>query len=118
MSWRALQHPAGSSALPRSPACAKPSPYSAYPLPGRCAPANWIPWHQSLILQCRPLPCPRAAPAPRSLLNQTLRGLLSSRGELMNDDEINKMMALAADEGGKVWYEDYAQRLANDGRPI
>lgn len=36
----------------------------------------------------------------------------------MSDDEINKMMALAADEGGKVWYEDYAQRLANDGRPI
>ncbi|KXZ55781.1 hypothetical protein GPECTOR_2g1331 [Gonium pectorale] len=49
---------------------------------------------------------------------ETLRSLLSGRGEAMTEDEMNKMMTVAADEQGRVWYEDYAQRLANDGRSI
>ncbi|KAG2491820.1 hypothetical protein HYH03_009777 [Edaphochlamys debaryana] len=48
----------------------------------------------------------------------TLRGLLSARGEAMTEEELNRMMTLAADPEGKVYYEDYAQRLANDGRTI
>ncbi|GLC40485.1 Dynein regulatory complex protein 8 [Pleodorina starrii] len=49
---------------------------------------------------------------------ETLRTLLSGRGEVMTEEELNRMMVLAADEQGRVWYEDYAQKLANDGRTI
>ncbi|GIL86092.1 hypothetical protein Vretimale_13887 [Volvox reticuliferus] len=49
---------------------------------------------------------------------ETLRTLLSGRGEPMTEEELNRMMVVAGDEQGRVWYEDYAQRLANDGRTI
>lgn len=40
---------------------------------------------------------------------ETLRTLLGARGEAMTDDELNKMMLVAGDDQGRVWYEDYAQ---------
>mmetsp|Transcript_39859 Transcript_39859/g.88609 ORF Transcript_39859/g.88609 Transcript_39859/m.88609 type:complete len:166 (+) Transcript_39859:163-660(+) len=49
---------------------------------------------------------------------EVLRTLMSSRGEPMTDEEVNRMLANAADDNGRVYYEDYAQRLANDGRKI
>ena len=38
------------------------------------------------------------------------------RGDAMTEDELFKMFGTAADESGKIYYEDYAARLANDGR--
>mmetsp|Transcript_21557 Transcript_21557/g.59759 ORF Transcript_21557/g.59759 Transcript_21557/m.59759 type:complete len:165 (-) Transcript_21557:605-1099(-) len=45
-----------------------------------------------------------------------IRTLMSSRGEPMTEEEVNKMLGFAVNEDGKLIYEDYAQKLATDGR--
>lgn len=47
-----------------------------------------------------------------------LKLALTSKGEAMSEDEVNRLLAYAADDNGRIFYEDYAQRLANDGRSI
>lgn len=50
---------------------------------------------------------------------EVLRSVLSSKGsEPLSADELTKMMGCAADEQGRVYYEDYCQKTANDGRTI
>ncbi len=49
---------------------------------------------------------------------EALKAVLSSKGEPMTDDEITKMMGVAADEQGRILYEDYCQKLGDDGRQI
>ncbi|PNW72406.1 hypothetical protein CHLRE_16g676645v5 [Chlamydomonas reinhardtii] len=49
---------------------------------------------------------------------ESFKSLLTGKGEALSEDELAKMMTVAADGEGKIWYEDYAQRLANDGRTI
>lgn len=40
-----------------------------------------------------------------------LKAALGSKCEQMTDDEMAKMMGVAADDQGRVWYEDYAGRV-------
>ena len=47
-----------------------------------------------------------------------LKALLGSKGEPLSDDDQNKMVAFAADDDGKIFYEDYAHKLCSDGRSI
>ena len=51
-------------------------------------------------------------------LAEQLKTVLQARGEPMTDDELNRMIGFAADEDGKLYYEDYCHRLAPDGRTI
>ena len=49
------------------------------------------------------------------VMAETMKNALM-RGDALTDDELLKMFGSAADESGKIYYEDYAARLANDGR--
>mmetsp|Transcript_28915 Transcript_28915/g.53124 ORF Transcript_28915/g.53124 Transcript_28915/m.53124 type:complete len:166 (-) Transcript_28915:183-680(-) len=42
--------------------------------------------------------------------------IITTKGEPMTDDEVNKMVNFAADDQGRIYYEDYAQKLTTDGR--
>ena len=46
-----------------------------------------------------------------------LKNLLQTRGDAFRDDEADAMVAAAMDaESGRIYYEDFAELLANDGR--
>eukprot|EP00775_Hariotina_reticulata_P013615 gene13615-13741_t len=49
---------------------------------------------------------------------EQLRTLLTSCDDGLSADEANSMLSVAADDQGRVMYQDYAMRLATDGRPI
>lgn len=50
---------------------------------------------------------------------EVLRTALSTKGsEPLSEEELTKMMGAAADESGHVYYEDYCQRAATDGRTM
>eukprot|EP00798_Chlamydomonas_sp_ICE-L_P027767 gene27767-7407_t len=49
---------------------------------------------------------------------EQFKGMLSSRGEPMTEEELNRMFAFSADDNGRIFYEDYAQKLCVDGRRI
>lgn len=49
---------------------------------------------------------------------EQFRAMLASQGEPMTDDELNKMFSFCADDNGRIFYEDYAQKLCTDGRRI
>jgi hypothetical protein len=49
---------------------------------------------------------------------QALKGLMMARGEGFTSDEASAMLAAAMDDSGRVYYEDFAATLANDGRKL
>lgn len=49
---------------------------------------------------------------------ETLRQALSGSGEPMTEDEMKKMVEYCVDSSGRVNYEDYAWKLATDGKSI
>lgn len=50
---------------------------------------------------------------------ELLGNLMSSRGEAFNAQESTAMLSCAAEAAsGKVWYEDYAFKLATNGRRV
>ena len=49
---------------------------------------------------------------------EQMKNALQSKGEPLTDDELNRMLGFAADENGKLFYEDYCQKLSVDGRTI
>lgn len=49
---------------------------------------------------------------------ESLKASLTSKGEPFSQDEMLNMMTFAADEQGRIYYEDYAYRLATDGRAL
>lgn len=50
------------------------------------------------------------------VLAETMKNALMRGGDALSDDELFKMFGVAADENGKIYYEDFAAKLANDGR--
>jgi calmodulin len=49
---------------------------------------------------------------------EQFKTIMSHKGDSLSADEVNNMISFAADDAGKVWYEDYAWKLSNDGRKI
>ncbi|GAX72987.1 hypothetical protein CEUSTIGMA_g439.t1 [Chlamydomonas eustigma] len=49
---------------------------------------------------------------------EQIRAALQSKGEPLTDDELNRMVGFAADENGRIYYEDYSQKLTDDGRSM
>lgn len=49
---------------------------------------------------------------------ETLRSVMGMKGEVMGEDELSRMVSFAGDGQGRVYYEDYAQKLAQNGRAI
>uniref|UniRef100_A0A7R9VK45 EF-hand domain-containing protein n=1 Tax=Chlamydomonas euryale TaxID=1486919 RepID=A0A7R9VK45_9CHLO len=52
------------------------------------------------------------------IMAEQLKAALGTKGEALSEDEANKMLAFAADDDGKIFYEDYAAKMAKDGRSI
>ncbi|KAG1665615.1 hypothetical protein FOA52_011446 [Chlamydomonas sp. UWO 241] len=52
------------------------------------------------------------------VMGDQLKSALGSKGEMMTEDELTKMLGFGTDEEGKLYYEDYSAKLANDGRSI
>lgn len=49
---------------------------------------------------------------------ETLRSVMGMKGEVMGEDELSRMVSFAGDGQGRIYYEDYAQKLAQNGRTI
>jgi len=52
------------------------------------------------------------------VLAEQIRAALQSKGEPLTDDELSRMVGFAADENGRIYYEDYSQKLTEDGRSM
>ncbi|WIA41851.1 hypothetical protein OEZ86_009177 [Tetradesmus obliquus] len=48
----------------------------------------------------------------------TLEQLLGSCEDALSPEELNNMLSVSADDQGRVLYQEFALRLATDGRPI
>ena len=49
---------------------------------------------------------------------EQMKNALQSKGEPLSEDELTRMLGFAADENGKLFYEDYCQKVVIDGRKI
>ena len=58
-------------------------------------------------------------PDSRGYINaEQLRVLLTSCDDALSQDEMNSMISTAADDQGRVMYQEYALKLATDGRAV
>lgn len=46
---------------------------------------------------------------------EQLKAALTTKGEALTEDELTKMFGFSADDQGRIYYEDYCQKVSNDG---